>query len=35
MWPAQKASTLPGEGHLTLFVNRVADVHAWLAERLG
>jgi pimeloyl-ACP methyl ester carboxylesterase len=29
-----EGSTLPGEGHLTLFVNRVADVHAWLAERL-
>jgi pimeloyl-ACP methyl ester carboxylesterase len=25
---------VPGEGHLTLFVNRIADVHAWLAERL-
>ena len=33
--PAPRASILPGEGHLTLFVNRVADVHAWLAERLG
>ena len=29
-----EGSSLPGEGHLTLFVNRVADVHAWLAERL-
>ena len=29
-----EGGTVPGEGHLTLFVNRVADVHAWLAERL-
>jgi pimeloyl-ACP methyl ester carboxylesterase len=29
-----EGDTQPGEGHLTLFVNRVADVHAWLAERL-
>jgi pimeloyl-ACP methyl ester carboxylesterase len=29
-----QGETLPGEGHLTLFVNRVGDVHAWLAERL-
>jgi pimeloyl-ACP methyl ester carboxylesterase len=26
---------LPGEGHLTVFVNRVDEVHAWLADRLG
>jgi pimeloyl-ACP methyl ester carboxylesterase len=30
-----QGETLPGEGHFTLFVNRVGDVHAWLAERLG
>jgi pimeloyl-ACP methyl ester carboxylesterase len=30
-----QGETLPGEGHLTVFVNRVGDVHAWLAERLG
>jgi pimeloyl-ACP methyl ester carboxylesterase len=26
---------LTGEGHLTLFVHRVGDVHAWLAEHAG
>jgi pimeloyl-ACP methyl ester carboxylesterase len=26
---------LPGEGHLTVFANRVGEVHAWLADRLG
>jgi len=30
-----QGETLPGEGHLTVFVNRVGDVHAWLAERLA
>jgi hypothetical protein len=25
---------VPGEGHLTLFVNRIGNVHAWLRERL-
>jgi pimeloyl-ACP methyl ester carboxylesterase len=30
-----QGETLPGEGHLTVFVKRVGDVHAWLAERLG
>jgi pimeloyl-ACP methyl ester carboxylesterase len=30
-----EGETLPGEGHLTVFTNRVGDVHAWLAERLG
>jgi pimeloyl-ACP methyl ester carboxylesterase len=29
-----QGETLPGEGHLTLFTERVGDVHAWLAERL-
>ncbi len=29
-----QGETLPGEGHLTVFVDRVGDVHAWLAERL-
>jgi pimeloyl-ACP methyl ester carboxylesterase len=30
-----QGETLAGEGHLTVFVNRVGDVHAWLAERLA
>jgi pimeloyl-ACP methyl ester carboxylesterase len=30
-----QGETLPGEGHLTVFTNRVGGVHAWLAERLG
>jgi pimeloyl-ACP methyl ester carboxylesterase len=30
-----QGETLSGEGHLTVFTNRVGDVHAWLAERLG
>jgi pimeloyl-ACP methyl ester carboxylesterase len=30
-----QGETLSGEGHLTVFANRVGDVHAWLAERLG
>ena len=25
----------PSEGHLTLFVNRIDEIHAWLAERLA
>jgi hypothetical protein len=29
-----EARLSPEEGHLTLFVNRVGDVHAWLRERL-
>ena len=29
-----EGEVLPAEGHLTLYVNRVGDVHAWLAERL-
>jgi pimeloyl-ACP methyl ester carboxylesterase len=33
--PTAEGEVLPGEGHLTLFVNRVADVHAWLAMQLG
>jgi len=33
--PGAEGGIEPGEGHLTLFANRVADVHAWLAERLG
>ena len=32
--PGAEGEVLPGEGHLTLFVHRVTDVHAWLAERL-
>jgi len=32
--PGAEGGVLPGEGHLTLFVHRVTDVHAWLAERL-
>ena len=32
--PGAQGEVLAGEGHLTLFVDRVADVHAWLAERL-
>jgi len=26
---------VPGEGHLTLFINRIGDVHAWLQQRLA
>jgi pimeloyl-ACP methyl ester carboxylesterase len=29
-----EGEVLPDEGHLTLFVHRVSDVHAWLADRL-
>jgi pimeloyl-ACP methyl ester carboxylesterase len=29
-----EGETLPGEGHLTVFVNRVGDVHAWLESHL-
>ena len=29
-----EGEVLPGQGHLTLFVNRVGDVHRWLRERL-
>jgi pimeloyl-ACP methyl ester carboxylesterase len=29
-----EGGVLPGEGHITLFVRRVVDVHAWLADRL-
>jgi pimeloyl-ACP methyl ester carboxylesterase len=32
--PTADGDVLEGEGHLTLFVNHVSDVHAWLAERL-
>jgi pimeloyl-ACP methyl ester carboxylesterase len=32
--PGAEGEVLEGEGHLTLFVDRVTDVHAWLAERL-
>jgi pimeloyl-ACP methyl ester carboxylesterase len=32
--PGAAGGVEPGEGHLTLFVNRISDVHAWLAERL-
>jgi pimeloyl-ACP methyl ester carboxylesterase len=32
--PDAQGEVLPDEGHLTLFVDRVTDVHAWLAERL-
>lgn len=31
--PTAEGEVLEGEGHLTLFVNRVTDVHAWLVER--
>jgi pimeloyl-ACP methyl ester carboxylesterase len=30
-----QGETLPGEGHFTVFINRVGDAHAWLAERLA
>jgi pimeloyl-ACP methyl ester carboxylesterase len=33
--PGAEGAVLPDEGHLTLFVNRIGDVHAWLHERLG
>jgi pimeloyl-ACP methyl ester carboxylesterase len=29
------ARIFPEEGHLTLTVNRIGDVHAWLGDRLG
>jgi hypothetical protein len=29
-----QARLLEDDGHLTLLVNRVGEVHAWLAERL-
>jgi pimeloyl-ACP methyl ester carboxylesterase len=32
--PTAEGEVLAGEGHLTLFANRVADVHAWLLSRL-
>jgi pimeloyl-ACP methyl ester carboxylesterase len=30
-----EGGVVAGEGHLTLFVNRIGDVHAWLRERLA
>jgi pimeloyl-ACP methyl ester carboxylesterase len=33
--PTAEGEVLAGEGHLTLFVNRVVDVHAWLVSALG
>jgi pimeloyl-ACP methyl ester carboxylesterase len=30
--PGVQASLTDDDGHLTLFVNRVGEVHAWLAE---
>jgi pimeloyl-ACP methyl ester carboxylesterase len=30
-----EGEVLAGEGHITLFANRVGDVHAWLQERLA
>jgi pimeloyl-ACP methyl ester carboxylesterase len=32
---AAEGGVLPGEGHITLFADRIGEVHAWLAERLG
>ncbi len=32
--PGAQARLLEDDGHLTLMVNRVGEVHAWLAERL-
>lgn len=32
--PGADGGILDGEGHLTLFTTRVADAHAWLAERI-
>jgi pimeloyl-ACP methyl ester carboxylesterase len=32
--PGAQARLLEDDGHLTLLVNRVCEVHAWLAERL-
>jgi pimeloyl-ACP methyl ester carboxylesterase len=29
-----RGGIVPGEGHLTLFVNRIGDVHSWLQQRL-
>ena len=33
--PTAEGDALAGEGHLTLFVRRMGDVHAWLARALG
>jgi pimeloyl-ACP methyl ester carboxylesterase len=33
--PTAEGGVMPGEGHLTLALNRIGDVHAWLLERLG
>jgi hypothetical protein len=30
-----EGEVLEDEGHLTLVVNRIGDVHAWLHERLA
>jgi pimeloyl-ACP methyl ester carboxylesterase len=33
--PGAEARIFPEEGHLTLTVNRIGDVHAWLRDRLS
>jgi pimeloyl-ACP methyl ester carboxylesterase len=33
--PGAEGEVVAGEGHLTLFANRIGDVHTWLRDRLG
>lgn len=33
--PGAELRRLAGEGHVTLFLHRIGEVHAWLAERLA
>ena len=33
--PGVDARMTPDDGHLTVFANRVPEVHAWLLERSG
>jgi len=33
--PTAEGEVVHGDGHITLYANRVGEVHAWLEERLG